>query len=160
MTIREARPDDVAAIVALVHELAEYENAADQCTVTVEQMHDRLFGPEPAVFAHVGEIDGQVVGICVWFLNFSTWDGVHGIYLEDIYITPDHRGNGMGKAFLARLASICVERGYTRLQWQVLDWNTPSIEFYLSLGAVDLTEWRTHRLSGEPLQRLAALAPI
>ncbi len=142
-------------MVALVHELAEYERAADQCHLTVEALHERLFGSNPAVFAHVAEVDDAVVGICIWFLNFSTWDGVHGIYLEDLYVTPEYRGRGIGKACLELLAQICFERGYTRLQWQVLDWNTPSIEFYESLGSVDMAEWRTHRLSGESLRALA-----
>lgn len=155
MILREARPDDVPAMVALVYELAEYEHAADQCHLTNEQLTERLFGPNPAVFGHVAEVDGEVAAISIWFLNFSTWDGVHGIYLEDLYVTPKYRGQGIGKACLELLARICVERGYTRLQWQVLDWNTPSIAFYESLGSVDLAEWRTHRLSGPALATLA-----
>ncbi len=142
-------------MVALVRELAEYEHALDQCHLTNKQLEARLFGANAAVFGHVAEVDGEVVAICIWFLNFSTWDGVHGIYLEDLYVTPKHRGKGIGKACLELLAKICVERGYTRLQWQVLDWNTPSIKFYESLGSVDLAEWRTHRLTGKALNALA-----
>lgn len=142
-------------MVGLVQELAEYEHAAHLCHLTPEALNERLFGDDPAVFAHVAEVDGLVVGTSIWFLNFSTWDGVHGIYLEDLYVTPEYRGRGIGKAFLERLAQICVERGYTRLQWQVLDWNAPSIAFYESLGSVDMADWRTHRLSGDALTALA-----
>ena len=158
MILREALPADVDRMVELVHELALYERAPEQCHLTSEQLHERLFGESPAVFGHVAEIDGQVVGICIWFLNFSTWDGVHGIYLEDLYVTPEARGRGIGKASLQLLARICIERGHSRLQWQVLDWNTPSIQFYESLGSVDLAEWRTHRLSGDALVALAQSA--
>ncbi|TSD65559.1 GNAT family N-acetyltransferase [Aeromicrobium piscarium] len=152
--IRVARPDDVPALVRLVHELAAYEKAPEQCRLTEEHLRERLFGESPAVFAHVAEVGGEVVGTAIWFLNFSTWDGVHGIYLEDLYVTPEHRGAGLGGALLATLAQVCVERGYSRLVWQVLDWNAPSIAFYESLGAVHQREWFTYRLSGDPLQRL------
>ncbi len=152
--IRVAVPTDVEHLVRLVHDLAAYERAPEECVVTVEQLHERLFGENPAVFALVAEEAGEVVGTAIWFLNFSTWDGVHGIYLEDLYIDPAHRGSGLGFALLKQLAQICVERGYSRMQWQVLDWNTPSIDFYRSLGAVDLAEWRTYRLSGQALQAL------
>jgi len=154
--IRPATPDDVPAMVRLVHDLAAYERAPEQCVLTEQMLHERLFGPAPALFAHVAEQGGTVVGTAIWFLNFSTWDGVHGIHLEDLYVDPAHRGSGLGRALLARLAEVCVERGYSRLQWQVLDWNTPSIEFYRSLGGVDLAEWRTYRLAGEPLQALGS----
>ncbi|OUZ11284.1 GNAT family N-acetyltransferase [Aeromicrobium sp. PE09-221] len=152
--IRVARSDDVPALVRLVHELAAYEKAPEQCSLTVEQLHERLFGASPAVFAHVAEAEGEIVGTAIWFLNFSTWDGAHGIYLEDLYVTPAHRGAGLGGALLATLAQICVERGYSRLVWQVLDWNAPSIAFYEALGAVHQREWFTYRLSGGPLRRL------
>lgn len=156
--IRPATADDVAPMVRLVHDLAAYERAPEQCVLTEPMLHERLFGESPALFAHVAEVDGSVVGLAVWFLNFSTWDGVHGIYLEDLFVDPAHRGTGLGHALLARLARVCVERGYSRLQWQVLDWNTPSIEFYEALGAVDLTDWRTYRLAGEPLRALGSLS--
>ena len=141
-----------------MHDLAAYERAPEQCVLTDAMLHERLFGQAPALSAHVAEVDGAVVGLAIWFLNFSTWDGVHGIYLEDLYIDPAHRGSGLGRALLAQLAGLCVERGYSRLQWQVLDWNTPSIEFYRSLGAVDLADWRTYRLSGDPLTALGSVS--
>lgn len=156
--IRPAHSDDVAAMVQLVHDLAAYERAPEQCVLTDEMLHERLFGEAPALFAHVAEVEGRVVGLSIWFLNFSTWDGVHGIHLEDLFVAPEHRGSGLGRALLANLAHVCVERGYSRLQWQVLDWNTPSIDFYESVGAVDLAEWRTYRLSGGPLEALGSLS--
>ncbi|WP_137724714.1 GNAT family N-acetyltransferase [Prescottella subtropica] len=161
--VRRATAADVDAITGLIYELAEYEKARHECTVTPEQVTAALFEPHPAVFAHVVEVPTatgpQVVGTAVWFRNFSTWDGVHGIYLEDLYVTPEHRGAGYGKALLATLAQECVDRGYTRLAWSVLNWNTPSIGFYESLGAVAQDEWTTYRLSGDPLAALATHAP-
>lgn len=154
--LRPARLEDVPELVRLVHDLAAYERAPDECTLTVEQLQDRLFGAAPALFAHVAEVDGAVVGTAIWYLSFSTWDGVHGIFLEDLYVDPTHRGSGLGRALLARLAEICVERGYSRLQWQVLDWNAPSIEFYRSLGGIDLVDWRTYRLAGAALTELGS----
>jgi GNAT superfamily N-acetyltransferase len=156
--IRPATAHDVTAMVRLVHDLAAYERAPDQCVLTAELLHARLFGERPALFAHVAEVDGEVVGLAIWFLNFSTWDGVHGIYLEDLYVDPAHRAAGLGRALLAGLARTCVENGYSRLQWQVLDWNTPSIDFYRSLGAVDLEDWRTYRLAGKPLRALGSMS--
>lgn len=156
--IRPATAADVPAMVRLVHDLAAYERAPEQCVLTDEMLHERLFGPQPALYAHVAEVDGAVVGTAIWFLNFSTWDGVHGIHLEDLYVDPAQRGSGLGKALLTELAELCVQRGYSRLQWQVLDWNTPSIEFYRSLGAIDLEEWRTYRLSGEALQAVGSVS--
>lgn len=154
--VRRAEPSDVERIVELCRELAVYEKAQEKFAMTAEQLNTALFGPEPKVFAHVAEHDGAVVGCAVWFLTFSTWDGVHGIYLEDLYVTPDQRGTGMGLALLAALAGECVRNGYTRLQWVVLDWNTPSIEFYDKLGAKPLDEWITYRLSGDALQELGS----
>lgn len=155
MMVREAQPADVPQIVGLVHGLAAYENAAASCTLTSEQLQKQLFGPAPAVFALVAEADSQVVGTCLWFLNFSTWDGVHGIHIEDLFVLPDYRGRGLGRDFFAVLAGVCRERGYSRIQWQVLDWNTPSIDFYAGLGAVRLDGWHAQRLSGAPLAALA-----
>ncbi|TQF66086.1 GNAT family N-acetyltransferase [Rhodococcus spelaei] len=154
--IRRVTPDDVAAVTGLVYELAEYEKARHECTVTVTQMATALFGDHPSVFGHVAEQDGEVVGTALWFLNFSTWDGVHGIYLEDLYVKPEFRGGGHGKALLTALARECTSKGYSRLSWSVLDWNAPSIAFYESLDANAQDEWTTYRLSGDALARLGA----
>lgn len=153
--IRPAAAEDVPAIHRLIRELAEYERSLDQVAVTEDQLAASLFGPEPAVFAHVAEHDGSVVGFALWFLNYSTWLGRPGIYLEDLYVTPAIRGAGLGRALLAELARICVERGYGRLEWWVLDWNSPAIAFYTALGAVAMDEWTVHRLAGPALRALA-----
>ncbi|MFF8607920.1 GNAT family N-acetyltransferase [Streptomyces sp. NPDC015346] len=153
--IRTATPDDVPVIHAMVRELAEYEKALDEARATEEQLREALFGEHPAAFAHIAETDeGEVAGFALWFLNFSTWRGVHGIYLEDLYVRPSMRGGGHGKALLRELARICVERGYERLEWSVLDWNTPSINFYKSLGARPQDEWTVYRLTDEALASL------
>jgi GNAT superfamily N-acetyltransferase len=154
--VREIRPDDVPAVVALVRELADYEKAADQALMTEEQLRTALFGESPKVFGHVAEVDGQVVGMAVWFLNFSTWRGTHGVYLEDLYVQPGHRGTGLGRELLRTLAEVCVERGFSRLEWSVLDWNTPSIEFYKAAGAVPMDEWTVFRLTDDALRAFAA----
>jgi GNAT superfamily N-acetyltransferase len=154
--IREARAEDVPAVVRLVHELAEYERSPELCTLTEDQLHVALFGPDAVARCHVAEVAGEVVGCAIWFRNFSTWRGVPGIYLEDLFVRPSHRGSGLGKALLAALAAVCAERGYGRLEWQVLDWNEPSIGFYRSLGAVPMDEWTTFRLDGEALTAFAA----
>ncbi|MFF3347300.1 GNAT family N-acetyltransferase [Streptomyces sp. NPDC002779] len=154
--IRTATPADVPVIHALVRELAEYEKAPDEANATEEQLHEALFGERPAAYAHIAVDDttGEPVGFALWFLNFSTWRGVHGIYLEDLYVRPTARGAGHGKALLTELARICVERGYQRLEWAVLDWNTPSIAFYESLGARPQDEWTVYRLTDEALLTL------
>jgi GNAT superfamily N-acetyltransferase len=157
--IRRAVESDVDALVKLVYELAEYERAPDECHLTPEQLHLALFGSNPALFAHVAELDGEVVGCALWFRNFSTWDGVHGVYLEDLYVRPTARGTGLGKALLAALAEECVRNGYTRLQWWVLNWNKPTIDFYHSIGAVPMDEWTVYRVSGQALTRLAGTEP-
>ncbi|ADB29427.1 GCN5-related N-acetyltransferase [Kribbella flavida DSM 17836] len=154
--IRRARPDDIPTIVDLVYALADYERAPDACRLTAEQLRTALFGPAPAVFCHVAEHDGEVVGCALWFLNFSTWRGVHGIYLEDLFVRPAHRGSGLGKALLTALAQECVQHGYERLEWSVLDWNTPAIDFYQSLGANPQAEWTTFRLTDAALAELGA----
>ncbi|WP_338892991.1 GNAT family N-acetyltransferase [Rhodococcus sovatensis] len=154
--IRRATADDVSAITGLIYELADYEKSLDQCSVRPEQVHAALFGTHPSVFAHVAEVDGAVVGVALWFLNFSTWDGVNGIYLEDLFVRPAFRGSGLGTELLAALAAECTRNGYTRLSWWVLDWNAPSIGFYESLGAVAQDEWTTFRMTGEALAALAA----
>ncbi len=156
--IRRAAPADVPAIYQLIRDLAEYERAADEVAGSPEQLSGSLFGPQPAVFAHVAEHEGTVVGFALWFLNYSTWLGRHGIYLEDLYVRPELRGHGYGRALLAELAALCVQRGYGRLEWWVLDWNTPARGFYESLGAAAMDQWTVHRLTGQPLAALAALA--
>lgn len=157
--IRTATVADVPAIHAMVRELALYEKALDEARATEAQLREALFGERPAAFAHIAEsADGEVVGFALWFLNFSTWRGVHGIYLEDLYVRPDRRGGGHGKALLAELARICVERGYERLEWSVLDWNEPSIGFYRSLGARPQDEWTVYRLTDDALAATARTA--
>ena len=155
--IRRIRPSDVPAAVQLAYDLAEYERAPDECHLTAPQLHAALFGEAPKLFGHVAEVDGEVAGFAVWFLNYSTWRGVHGIYLEDLFVRPQHRGSGLGKALLAALAAECVENGYARLEWSVLDWN-PATEFYRALGAVPMDEWTVHRLTDDALKALATEA--
>ncbi|MET7760649.1 GNAT family N-acetyltransferase [Streptomyces sp. NPDC005336] len=157
--IRSAKPSDVPAIHAMIRELAAYERAPREARATEEQLREALFGAHPAVFALIAEEAGEPaepVGFALWFRNFSTWTGTHGVYLEDLYVTPRARGGGHGKALLAELARICVERGYARFEWSVLDWNEPAIGFYASLGAEPMDEWTVRRLAGEPLRALAA----
>jgi len=153
--IRPATPADVARILELIRELADYERALSKVTASEYGLRDALFAAQPAVFAHVADVGGEVAGFALWFLNFSTWLGRHGIYLEDLYVTPAMRGYGLGKALLAELAAICVRRGYGRLEWWVLDWNEPAIGFYRSLGALPMSEWTVQRLTGQPLADLA-----
>jgi GNAT superfamily N-acetyltransferase len=154
--IRPATPADVPEIVSMIRELAEYEKAAHEMRVTEEGLRATLFCDKPAAFAHIAEHDGEVAGFTLWFLTFSTWRGVHGVYMEDLYVRPQHRGGGHGLALMGELAGICAERGYQRLEWAVLDWNEPSIGFYDKLGAVRQDEWLKYRLTDEPLQRLAS----
>ena len=160
MTIRPAVPADVPALIALVEELATYERAADQVELTGPGLTTALFGPDPVAGCHVAvagsEPDtGTVVGMALWFRTFSTWTGAAGIHLEDLFVRPEHRGAGHGRALIAALARLCTDRGYRRLEWAVLDWNAPAIAFYAGLGAVTLTEWQTNRLTGAPLRALA-----
>jgi GNAT superfamily N-acetyltransferase len=158
VAIRPAEPGDVDRIYELIIELATYEHSADKVESTAEDLRAALCAPEPALFGHVAVAGGQIVGFALWFVNYSTWSGKHGIYLEDLYVSPAMRGQGTGKALLATLASICVQRGYRRLEWWVLDWNTPAIGFYESLGATGMSEWTVHRLTGAPLADLAKVA--
>jgi GNAT superfamily N-acetyltransferase len=157
--IRPAEAADIPAIHRLIRDLAEYEKALAEVTATEEDLRRALLGDRPAVFAHVAEADGGVAGFALWFLNFSTWTGQHGIYLEDLYVRPDQRRSGLGRALLAELARLCVERGSARLDWAVLDWNAPALKFYAALGAEALDTWRLRRLSGPALAALAAEAP-
>ena len=155
MTVRPVRPDDVPAVVALVRELADYEKALHEVALTEEQLTSALFGDSPALFGHVAQSDGEVVGIALWFLNFSTWRGTHGIYLEDLYVSPQHRGAGLGRELLRTLAAVCVERGYSRLEWSVLDWNVSAIDFYKAAGSVPMDEWTVFRLTDDALTAFA-----
>jgi GNAT superfamily N-acetyltransferase len=154
--VREARESDLHRIQQLIIDLAKYERAAHEVRTTIELLRAALFGPQPAAYALVAESDNQVVGFALYFRNFTTWEGVHGIYLEDLYVMPEHRGSGLGRALLMALASLAVERGYARLEWAVLDWNQPAIDFYSSLGAVAMDEWTVYRLSGDALAAAGA----
>jgi len=158
VTIRQAAATDVPRILALIRELADYERSLEEVTATEDGLRAALFAAQPAVFAHVAVADDEVVGFALWFLNFSTWLGRHGIYLEDLYVTPAMRGHGIGKALLAELAATCTRRGYGRLEWWVLDWNEPAIGFYRSIGAEPMSEWTVQRLSGKALADLAQSA--
>ncbi|MBQ0864002.1 GNAT family N-acetyltransferase [Streptomyces sp. A73] len=155
--IRDAVPADIPVIHTMIRELAEYERASEEARATEEQLHEALFGERSAAYAHLAEdAAGDPVGFSLWFLNFSTWRGVHGIYLEDLYVRPAARGGGYGKALLTQLARLCVERGYERLEWSVLNWNAPSIAFYESLGARPQDEWTVYRLTDDALKSLGA----
>ncbi|MGW0364331.1 N-acetyltransferase family protein [Streptomyces sp. NPDC002990] len=155
--IRSAEVTDVPVIHAMIRELAEYERVPHEACATEEQLCEALFGERPAAFSHIAQTpDGEVVGFSVWFLNFSTWRGVHGIYLEDLYVRPGVRGGGYGKALLTELARTCVERGYERLEWSVLKWNAPAIAFYEALGARPQEEWSVYRLTDGALAELGA----
>jgi GNAT superfamily N-acetyltransferase len=160
VTVRPIRPDDVPAVLGMVRELAAYEKAEHEALMTAEQLHASLFGESPALFGHVavdaGAADGELAGFALWFLNFSTWRGTHGIHLEDLYVRPGHRGSGLGRELLRTLAELCVTRGFSRLEWSVLDWNTPSIDFYRAAGAVPMDGWTVFRLSDDALPRFAA----
>jgi len=156
--IRRIEPTDLPVVVEMVHELALYEREPDSCHLTVEKLEKALFAQAPALFGHVAEVDGEVAGMALWFLNFSTWRGTHGIYLEDLYVRPAQRGLGLGQQLLTELARECVARGYERLEWSVLDWNEPALGFYRSLGAVGMDEWTVHRLTDGALRELARVA--
>jgi GNAT superfamily N-acetyltransferase len=157
VTVRRVRPEDVPTVLRLVRELAAYEKAEHEALMTADQLSAALFGPSPALFGHVALADdGEVAGFTLWFLNFSTWRGTHGVYLEDLYVSPGHRGTGLGRALLRTLAQECVDRGFARLEWSVLDWNTPSIEFYRAAGAEPMDGWTVFRLTDGALADFAA----
>lgn len=153
--IRRARPGDEVEIIAMIRELAEFEHATDECTVTEEQLRTALFGDKPVAYAHMVEVDGQAAATAVWFLNFSTWDGVAGVYLEDLFVRPDFRRRGLARKLLSTLARECVDNGYSRLQWAVLNWNVNAIALYDAVGGKPQTEWTTYRVSGPELTALA-----
>lgn len=156
LTIRPAVAADAAVIHGFIRDLAEYEELLHEMQASQADIAAMLFSANPRGFCDIAEADGTPVGFALWFYNLSTFTGRHGIYLEDLYVRPEHRGLGAGKALLASLARRCVDEGLTRLEWAVLDWNAPSIAFYDSLGAAAKTEWITRRLSGEALAKLAA----
>jgi GNAT superfamily N-acetyltransferase len=151
--IRPISPADVPAVVDMVHELAEFERAPQECHLTADQLAAALFTERPALFGHIAELDGAPVGMALWFLNFSTWRGVHGVYLEDLYVRPSARRAGVGRALLATLAAVCADRGYERLDWWVLHWN-PARDFYHSIGAEAMDDWVPYRLTGAALYAL------
>ena len=154
-TIRTATVADVPQILAFIRALATYERAPDAVTATEEGLRRDGFGPNPFYYCHIAEQDGQPVGFALYFFNYSTWKGQPGVYLEDLFVQPESRGLGLGKALLKEVAAFALERGCQRMQWEVLDWNTPAIDFYSAMGAEFLDEWRNVRISGEPLRRLA-----
>ena len=153
--IRPAQVDDVPVVVSLIRELATYEREPDAVVASDDLVRAALFGPSPKVFCLVAEDDdAAVVGFAIWFFNFSTWLGVHGVYLEDLFVRPEARGDGYGRALLTELARIAVRNGCGRLEWSVLDWNEPAQGFYRSLGAEPMDEWTTWRLTGDALRGL------
>ena len=154
--VRDATPSDIDQIYEYIHALAKYEKAPEEAVLSKSDLNQSLFGQSPQVYCLLSVQDGQVSGIAIWHLNYSTWLGKHGMYLEDLFVDPKFRGQGHGKALLVRLAQICVERGYPRFSWWVLDWNKPSIDFYESLGAKAMDEWTVFRVSGDALTKLAS----
>lgn len=152
--IRQAAPGDAPLVLEFIQALAEYERLRHECIATVEDVDRTLFGPDPVPRVLIAESDGEPVGFALWFRNYSTFLARPGIYLEDLFVRPEARGRGVGKALLATLARIAVERGYGRVEWWVLDWNAPSIEFYRSIGAVAMDEWTVFRLTGDAMRRL------
>ena len=156
-TIRPATPADAALIYALICELAEYEKLTQDVTAGEADIARSLFCETPRVFCDIAQWNGEAAGFALWFYNFSTFRGRHGIYLEDLFVRPQFRGHGLGKALLANLATRAVREGCARVEWAVLDWNAPSIAFYRSLGAVPMDEWTVFRLTGEALEKLGGV---
>jgi GNAT superfamily N-acetyltransferase len=154
LKIRPAKREEVGEVLQLIQDLATYEKAPDQVEASKDDLLNTIFAKEPRVFCDLVEVDGQIAGMAIWFLNYSTWQAKHGIYLEDLYIKPEFRARGYGKALLKHLAQICDREGYGRLQWWVLDWNSPAIEFYRSFGAEAMDEWTVYRTSGQALKDL------
>jgi GNAT superfamily N-acetyltransferase len=154
LKIRPAKREEVGEVLQLIQDLATYEKAPDQVEASRDDLLNTIFAKEPKFFFDLVEVDGQIAGMAIWFLNYSTWQAKHGIYLEDLYIKPEFRARGYGKALLKHLAQICDKQGYGRLQWWVLDWNSPAIEFYRSFGAEAMDEWTVYRTSGQALKDL------
>ena len=155
--VREARESDLERILQLIVDLATYERAAHEVKTTIEQLRLALFGPQPAAYALIAESDKRVVvGFALYFRNFSTWEGVHGLYLEDLYVMPHARRRGIGRSLISFVAKIAVDRKCGRFEWSVLDWNTHAIDFYRSLGAVPMDEWTIQRVTGTALERLGS----
>jgi GNAT superfamily N-acetyltransferase len=153
--IRPAVAADVPVLLQLVQALAEYEREPDAVEATEPMLHAALFGADAVASCHVAVLDGEVVGFALWYVTFSTWKGLPGLWLEDLFVRPEARGSGLGTQLLQALAAVCVERGYPRFEWWVLDWNEPARGFYRSLGAVAQEEWTTFRVDGAALQSLA-----
>jgi len=160
LQIRTAEAGDVGLILELIRGLAEYERAPDAVVTTEEDLLRDGFGAQPLFHCLIAEWDGAAVGFALYFFNYSTWRGRPGIHLEDVFVRPEFRGKGIGRALVVRVAAIAVEKQCARFQWDVLDWNQPAIDFYRSLGAIFLSEWRIMRVSGEALAALAAGEPI
>jgi len=158
LAIRAARPDDRALIFSLVRELADYEKLSAEVAATEDAIAAALFCPAPRLYCEIAEWGGAPAGFSTWFLNYSTFRGNHGLYIEDLFVRPAYRGRGIGKALMASLARRCIDEGYGRCEWAVLDWNAPSIAFYKSIGAQLREEWRLCRLSGEALASFARAA--
>jgi len=155
VVVRRSDPRDVGLILQFIRDLAEYEKLLDQVEATEDDIRRDLFGENPRCFCDIAEAEGQPVGFALWFYNYSTFRGRAGIFLEDLFVKPEARGLGAGKALLKRLAERCMEYDLGRLEWSVLDWNAPSIAFYDSLGAAEMSDWTVRRLDGEALKRLA-----
>lgn len=155
LIIRPARPDDATTILRFIRELADYEKAIHEVEATEETVRSSLFGPDSVSHAAICEIDGEAAGFAVWFYNYSTWQARNGLYLEDLYITPEKRGAGAGKALLRHLARLAVEKGCGRFEWSVLDWNEPAIRVYDAIGGEPQNEWIRYRLSGDRLKAFA-----
>lgn len=153
--IREATPEDVPVILELVHALAVYEKEPDAVKASEQDLHEALFGDDHVARCHLAEHQGAVVGFALWYRTFSTWTGRPGLWLEDLFVRPEARGTGLGKALLVELARTAEAHGWTRFEWWVLDWNTPAQGFYRSLGALPQDEWTVWRVDGERLPRLA-----
>lgn len=155
LTIVPATAADIPLVLEFIRGLAEYEHEPESATATSDQLHEALFGARPAAECAIARWDAEPAGFALWFQSFSTWTGLPGMWLEDLFVYPSYRRRGIGKALLSYLARICVERNYGRFEWSVLDWNKPALDFYHSLGAVPMSDWTTHRLSADAIRTVA-----